>query len=48
MVFASLYSITGYGDLRNNENTGTDQKDTLKVNYRNGDWGASLISSKSW
>ena len=28
--------------MRNNENIGTDQKDTLKVNYRNGDWGASL------
>ena len=34
--------LEGYGDLRNNENIGTDQKDTLKVNYRNGDWGASL------
>ena len=28
--------------LKNNENIGTDQKDTLKVNYRRGDWGASL------
>ena len=31
-------------DLLNNENTGTDQKDTLKVNFRNGDWGASLTA----
>ena len=35
-------SLEGYGDLKNNENIGTDQKDTLKVNYRRGDWGASL------
>ena len=35
-------SIEGFGDLRNNENVGTDRKDTLRVNYRNGDWGASL------
>ena len=33
-----------YGDLKNNENIGTDQKDTLKVNYRRGDWGASLTA----
>ena len=37
-------TLEGYGDLLNNENTGTDQKDTLKVNYRNGDWGASLTA----
>ena len=30
--------------LKNNENIGTDQKDTLKVNYRRGDWGASLTA----
>ena len=34
--------LEGYGDLKNNENIGTDQKDTLRVNYRRGDWGASL------
>ena len=39
---AYIFHFKGYGDLRNNENIGTDQKDTLKVNYRNGDWGASL------
>ena len=37
-------TLEGYGDLLKNENTGTDQKDTLKVNYRNGDWGASLTA----
>jgi hypothetical protein len=37
-------TLEGYGDLLNNENTGTDQKDTLKVNFRNGDWGASLTA----
>ena len=36
--------LEGYGDLKNNENIGTDQKDTLKVNYRRGDWGASLTA----
>ena len=36
--------IEGFGDLINNENVGTDQKNTLKVNYRNGDWGASLTA----
>jgi len=38
--------LEGYGDLKNNENIGTDQKNTLKVNYRNGDWGASLSALK--
>ena len=41
-VLPPYTTISGYGDLRNNENTGTDQKSTLKVNYRNGDWGATL------
>ena len=36
--------LEGYGDLKKNENIGTDQKDTLKVNYRRGDWGASLTA----
>ena len=26
------------------ETTGTDRKDTLKINYRRGDWGASLTT----
>ena len=34
--------IEGYGDLIKNENIGTDEKTTLKVNYRNGDYGATL------
>ena len=38
--------LEGYGDLKNNENIGTDQKNTLKVNYRKGDWGASLSALK--
>ena len=34
--------LEGYGDLIKNENIGTDEKTTLKVNYRNGDMGATL------
>ena len=34
--------LEGYGDLIKNENIGTDEKTTLKVNYRNGDYGATL------
>ena len=35
-------ALEGYGDLLGLETTGTDQKDTLKINYRRGDWGGSL------
>ena len=34
--------LEGYGDLIKNENIGTDEKTTLKVSYRNGDYGATL------
>ena len=39
----AFLALEGYGDLLGLESTGTDQKDTLKVSYRNGDWGLSLI-----
>lgn len=35
-------TLEGFGDIKGIETTGTDRKDTLKVNYRLGDWGASL------
>ena len=35
-------TISGYGDLLGVETTGTDQKDTLKVNFKRGEWGATL------
>ena len=38
--------LSGYGDLRNVETTGTDQKHTLKVNFKRGDWGATLSALK--
>ena len=37
-------NLEGFGDLLNVETTGTDRKDTLKINYRRGDWGASLTT----
>ena len=45
-VLPPYTTISGYGDLLNNENTGTDTKSTLKINYRNGDWGATLSALK--
>jgi iron complex outermembrane receptor protein len=38
----AYFSIEGYGDLLQDSDIGTDQKDTIKVNYRFGDWGASF------
>lgn len=38
----AFLALEGYGDLLGLESTGTDQKDTLKVSYRNGDWGGTL------
>jgi outer membrane receptor protein involved in Fe transport len=35
-------ALEGYGDLLGLDTTGPDQKNTLKVNYRNGDWGAQM------
>ena len=35
-------TLEGFGDIKGIETTGTDRKDTLKINYRLGDWGASL------
>ena len=35
-------ALEGFGDLLGIETTGTDRKDTLKVNFTRGDWGASL------
>jgi len=35
-------ALEGYGDLLGLETTGTDQKDSLRINYRRGDWGGSL------
>ena len=43
-VLPAYTTISGYGDLLGLESTGTDRKDTLKVNYRRGDWGASLTA----
>ena len=37
-------TISGYGDLLGVETTGTDQKDTLKVNFKRGEWGATLTA----
>jgi outer membrane receptor protein involved in Fe transport len=41
-VIPAYFSIEGYGDLLQDSDIGTDQKDTIKVNYRFGDWGASF------
>ena len=41
-VLPAYTTISGYGDLLGVETTGTDQKDTLKVNFKRGDWGATL------
>jgi len=41
-VLPAYTTISGYGDLLGIETTGTDQKDTLKVNFKRGDWGATL------
>jgi len=41
-VLPAFFSLEGYGDLLGNSDTGTDQKDTVKINYRNGDWGGSF------
>ena len=35
-------TLEGFGDIKGIETTGTYRKDTLKINYRLGDWGASL------
>ena len=35
-------TLDGYGDLLGTNDSGTDQKDSLRINYRNGDWGGSL------
>lgn len=38
----AFMALEGYGDLLGLDTTGPDQKNTLKVNYRNGDWGAQM------
>ena len=38
----AFFSLEGYGNLLQDSDIGTDQKDTVKVNYRYGDWGASF------
>jgi iron complex outermembrane receptor protein len=38
----AYFAIEGYGSLLQNSDVGTDQKDTIKVNYRYGDWGGSF------
>jgi outer membrane receptor for ferrienterochelin and colicin len=38
----AYFTIEGYGNLLQDSDIGTDQKDTIKVNYRYGDWGASF------
>lgn len=38
----AFFSLEGYGNLLQDSDIGTDQKDTVKVNYRFGDWGASF------
>ena len=43
-VLPAYTALDGYGDLRKNENVGTDRKHSLKVNYRRGDWGASMTT----
>ncbi|MDA7788301.1 TonB-dependent receptor [Gammaproteobacteria bacterium] len=43
----SFLSLEGYGDIKGLDTTGPDQKDTLRVNYRNGDWGGQMSALKS-
>ena len=38
----AFLALEGYGDILGTSDTGPDQKNTLKVNYRNGDWGAEM------
>ena len=38
----AYFTIEGYGNLLQTNDIGADQKDTIKVNYRNGDWGGSF------
>jgi hypothetical protein len=35
-------ALEGYGDLLGLDTTGPEEKNTLKVNYRNGDWGGQM------
>ncbi len=38
----AFLSLEGYGDILALDTTGTDEKNTLRVNYRRGDWGGSV------
>ena len=43
----AFLALEGYGDIKGLDTTGPDQKDTLRVNYRNGDWGGQMSALKS-
>ena len=43
----AFLSLEGYGDIKALDTTGPDQKDTLRVNYRNGDWGGQMSALKT-
>ena len=38
----AFFKVEGYGDILAIDTTGPKDKQTVKVNYRNGNWGASL------
>jgi hypothetical protein len=38
----AFMALEGYGDLLGLDTTGPEEKNTLKVNYRNGDWGGQM------
>ena len=42
----AFFGIEGYGDLLGLETTGTDRRDSLKISYRNGDWGYNISALK--
>jgi outer membrane receptor protein involved in Fe transport len=43
----AFLALEGYGDIKSLDTTGPDQKDTFKVNYRNGDWGAQMSALRT-